>query len=449
MIATYKKHIYQNLKLALPVTLANAGHMMTSMADTIMVGQIGVTELAAVGFSNSIFMFPFLIGVGMATGITAVAGRANGEEDHEKLSSIYFNGHWLMFFTGILTVLVLICASFFLNNMGQDPGVSALSFEYLLILTLSVIPYFTFLGFKQFWEGLHFTSPGMYIIIGANAINIVLNYLLIFGKYGFPEYGLNGAGWATLISRIIMLLAAFVLTFRSSRFKSYLDFHYFKINFKRVGEIFRIGLPIGLQVAFEVGAFSAGVIIAGFINEKAQAAHKIALDLAAFTFMMAAGVGSAATISISNYLGSKNYEALKRSGRSVAIIAFVFMAITCMIFLLTNEFLPTLYTNDMVVISTASSLLIVAAFFQISDGLQVTMIGALRGLHDVKVPTILTLIAYWVIAIPLSYLLAVELSFGAVGIWYGYLTGLTIVAVGLIIRFEKLVKKKKVENADW
>lgn len=449
MLTNLKKHIISNAKLALPVTLGNVGHMMTSIADTIMVGQLGVTQLAAVGFANSVFMFPFLIGVGIATGITAVAGKANGEGDRNSLSSYFFNGHWLMLLTSVVITMILLLGAFNLGNMGQDPDVADISFEYILILISSVLPYFIFLGFKQFWEGLQATTLGMIIIIACNLLNILLNYLLIFGEFGFPELGLNGAGWATAISRVAMLVSAIILMYGSKRFSPFLDLSQLRLNIQKIKDIFKIGFPIGLQVAFEVGAFSAGVIIAGFISENAQAAHKIALDLAALTFMMAGGIGSAATISISNYLGNKNYQALKQSGRSVAILAFVFMCITCVLFLITNEILPTFYTEDVEVIAIASSLLVVAAFFQISDGLQVTMIGALRGLHDVNYPTIMTLIGYWVFAIPVSYVLAIELNLGPEGIWYGYLTGLTIVAIGLIIRFEKLAEKKLIDDSDW
>lgn len=436
-------HIKENLKLSIPVALGNMMHMITALADTIMVGRVGVTELAAVGFTNAVFMFPFLIGNGIATGITATVGKANGEKNTSKVASLFNNGIVLSTLVSIILVALLVLSTNFLPSMGQEKQVVEISYNYYYLLIASLPFYMLFLSFKNFFEGLQSTAPGMIILIIANLVNVFLNYVFIFGNFGFDAMGLDGAGWATLISRMLMLVLGIIFLFAMKRFKNRVDLSNFSINKNEILSIFKIGLPIGIQVAFEVGIFSMGTIIAGMIGAFEQAAHKIALDIAAFTFMIASGLGTSATISVSNYFGAKNKSDLKLTAYTAIVLGFTFMTITCIVFLTLNDYLPLVFTDNKEVLSIASGLLILAGFFQISDGLQVTVIGILRGMHDVKIPTLVTLISYWVIGIPIAYYLSITKGIGPVGIWYGYLIGLSLVAVVLFIRFQKLHKKLK------
>lgn len=441
MSESYKFHIKNNFKLALPVALGNMMHMTTALADTIMVARVGVTELAAVGFSNAVFMFPFLIGTGLSAGITASVGKANGASDRDKCESLFFSSIWTSLIAGAGLTIILLILAYFLGNMGQEKIVAETSFNYFLILTASMPIYMVFLALKNFIEGLQSTAPGMIIIIISNIINIGLNYLLIFGKYGFPELGLEGAGWATLIARSTMLIFAIIAFVLFKRFKKYVNLTKIKYNSAEVNQIFKLGLPIGFQVAFEVGIFSMGTIIAGWIDRVDQAAHKIALDISAFTYLIASGLGTSSTISVSHYFGKNDFENMRKSAHAALALTLFYMSITCLIFLFTNSILPLAFTENEQVISIAASLLIIAAFFQISDGLQVTTLGILRGMHDVKIPTYVTLVSYWLIGIPVAYLLAIYYEIGPEGIWYGYLTGLSLVAITMFIRFEKLSKK--------
>ncbi|MDC1068319.1 MATE family efflux transporter [Candidatus Kapabacteria bacterium] len=441
MSKPFSFHIKNNLKLALPVALGNMMHMITALADTLMVSKVGVTELAAVGFVNAVFMLPFLIGTGVSAGITAAVGKANGSGNTNKNKSLFFSGMWVCFLTSLILGALLILINFFLDDMGQEQSVVDISYSYYWILIASLPFYMVFLGLKQFMEGLESTSPGMLILVVSNIINLILNYIFIFGKFGFEPMGLEGAGWATLISRIILMLLAIYVISSFRKFKTYLDFSYSKVNWTEIKEIFGIGFPIGLQIAFEVGIFSVGTIFAGMIGKYEQAAHKIALDLAAFTFMIASGFGSSSTISISNYFGKGNYIDMKKSAYAALVLTLIFMSFTCILFLTLNEYFPLAFNDDKNVLQIASGLLIIAGFFQISDGLQVTTLGILRGLHDVKIPTIVTLISYWMIGIPLAYYLSITLEIGPAGIWYGYLTGLSLVAITMFIRFELISKK--------
>lgn len=423
---------------------------MASVADNIMVGQLGSVPLAAISFATNIYVLIFLIGVGIAIGLTPAVGKANGEGDTEAAGKYLINGIGVNLLSGFVLTAVLFSCNFFLDEFGQSPDVVESSRGYFLILSLSIIPYMFFLAFKQFLEGITLTRPGMIAILVGNILNVFFNWLLIFGNWGFPKMGIEGAGWATFISRIIMVIIILVII-AGPRFRVYLKgrkpFNYSKEKFKK---IFKLGIPTGLQFAFEVSAFSMAGIMIGWIGSSELAAHQIAINLAAITFMMAGGLGSAATISLSNFLGRKEFYEMKRSGYASIFMAALFMGITAVLFLLTRQILPSFYTDDQIVITLAADLLIVAAIFQLSDGLQVTLLGALRGLHDVKVPTIITVIAYWGFTIPVSYILGFEFELGQKGVWYGLLLGLSIAALFLYFRFEYLSKKiieGKIEQA--
>jgi len=282
----------------------------------------------------------------------------------------------------------------------------------------------------------------MYIIVESNLINIVLNYFMIFGNFGFPQLGLQGAGIATLISRGLMALFMIIMFKKHSKINQYVT-HFWKSKISKptIKELLSIGIPSGLQFSFEVSAFTVAAIMIGWIGSASLAAHQIAISLATISYMMATGLSTAATIRVGNQLGKKDYKTLKEAVFSIFFMVVVFELIWTIIFVLGKDFLPTLYINDIEVLSIASKLMILAAIFQLSDGLQVVGLGALRGLHDTKTPTLYTLIAYWVVGLPFGYFLTFKLNFGAEGIWVGLIIGLTITALGLFFRFNNLSKK--------
>jgi MATE family multidrug resistance protein len=327
--------------------------------------------------------------------------------------------------------------------LDQPKEVQELALPYLLIITASLIPMMVFQTFKQFAEGLSQTKQAMFITIFSNLINVFLNWLLIWGMWGFPEMGMNGAAWATLISRVLMmvLMAAYVLS--TKRFAQY-QLRFFKVRFSRpmLARILKIGVPTGFQFIFEVSAFSAAAIMMGWIGVNALAGHQIALNLASISYMMATGVATAGMIRVSHFIGKGDLGAMKQAGRVAFGMVIAFMFVCALLFFTFRFYLPTLYIDDPEVISLAASLLILAGFFQISDGVQVVGLGVLRGMEDVKVPTLVTFFAYWALGLPLGYLLAFKLGLGESGIWIGLLIGLTITAALLFYRFEQLSKKK-------
>ncbi|WP_339906232.1 MATE family efflux transporter, partial [uncultured Cyclobacterium sp.] len=297
-----------------------------------------------------------------------------------------------------------------------------------------------------FIEGLSQTKQAMFITVLFNLLNIGLNYLLIYGNWGFPELGLNGAGWATLISRVLMAWVLYLYVTRSKRYEKYIRSIKLKqIRFSIIKKMLGIGIPTGLQFVFEVGAFSSAAIMMGWIGVNALAAHQIAINLASISYMMASGLSAAAMVRIGNQLGRRDIPKLREVGFSIFGNVLIFMSFFAVMFLIFKNYLPLLYIEDSQVVEMAANLLVIAAVFQLSDGLQVVALGALRGLSDVKVPTLVTLLAYWVVGLPLGYLLAFKFHYNELGIWFGLLIGLTLTAIMLFYRFHSLSLKLQKE----
>jgi MATE family multidrug resistance protein len=290
--------------------------------------------------------------------------------------------------------------------------------------------------YKQFIEGFSIMIPAMVIAITANIINAFANWVFIYGNLGMPALGLDGAGWATFSSRVFMALIIALYVMNKEFFKKYdVNFHFRNVNFKVIKKILQIGLPSGFQYFFEVGAFSFAVIMIGWLGTNPLAAHQIAINLASITFMSVLGISAAGGIRVGNEVGKKDISEVRRAGFTAIIMGASVMFICGIIFITFNKFLPTLYIDDAAVVKIASSLLIIAAIFQVSDGTQGVGIGVLRGLMDVKIPTLITFVAYWVIALPIGYVLGFIFDFGVQGVWVGLLLGLTASATMLTIRF--------------
>lgn len=437
----YRAHLKKNFLLAYPVMISQVGHMMVNVADSVMVGQLGALPLAGASLANVIFHLLMTFGIGISYAITPLVATADGQGDISKSSAVLKNGFLVNTITGIILFVLVVIGSPILFHLDQPQDVVTAAMPYLNIITFSLIPLMVFQTFRQFAEGLSKTRQAMFIVISSNLINIGLNYLLIYGKAGFPELGLNGAGWASLISRVILALWMIGYIYYHKAFRKYRGgFLIGSYSKKLIKRLISIGLPAGLQFIFEVGAFGFAVIMMGWIGTEALAAHQIAVNLAAVSYMAASGLSAAATIRVGNQLGRKDVPTLRAATFTLYAMVIVFMLACALIFIFGRYYLPSLYIQDVEVIQIASSLVVIAGFFQLSDGIQVVSLGALRGLEDVKVPTILTFIAYWIIALPVGYLLGFKFGWGAEGIWYGLVVGLTIVAIVMSIRFNKLTK---------
>lgn len=442
MFKGFKDNFDKTFTLAYPVMLSQLGQVMVGVADNIMVGRLGAVPLAAASLANSIFFVVLMFGIGISMAVTPMVAAADGEGKTGKIGRLLNHGFVINTVSSFLLFLFILAVSPVLKLINQPQEVVVLAIPYLLIITFSLLPFMFFQTYKQFIEGLSQTKQAMFITVVFNLLNIGLNWLLIYGNWGFPELGLNGAGWATLISRVFMAWALYIYVTKSNRYKNYIrGLRLKQIRLTIIKKMLGIGIPTGLQFIFEVGAFSTAAIMMGWIGVNALAAHQIAINLASISYMMASGLSAAAMVRVGNQLGKRDISKLREVGFSIFGMVTVFMSVFAILFLLLKNYMPLLYIDDPLVIKMAASLLIIAGIFQISDGLQVVALGALRGLSDVKIPTLVTLLAYWVVGLPLGYFLAFKLHWNELGIWIGLLIGLTLTAIMLLYRFNSLSSK--------
>jgi len=451
LLQRYTKEFKYNIKLSVPVIMGMLGHTFVAFADNIMVGQLGTAELAAVSLGNSFVFIAMSLGIGFSTAITPLVAEADGAGNKANAKSALKHGLVLCTTLGFGLFGIIMLLKPLMYMMKQPPEVVELAMPYLDLVAFSLVPLIIFQAFKQFSEGLSQTKYPMYATVIANVVNIILNYLLIFGAFGFPKMGIVGAAIGTLVSRFIMVAYIWFLLRGKKKFHDYVTGFNFKIIEKKVmNKIIGLGFPSALQMFFEVAIFTAAIWISGVLGKNSQAANQIALNLSSMTFMFGMGLGVAAMIRVGNQKGLHNFKELRRIAQSIFFLTLLVEIVFALAFLVGMNWFPTIYldVNDVQnmadnseVIMLASQLLLVAAFFQISDGIQVVVLGALRGLQDVKIPTLITFIAYWLIGFPISYYLGLHTSLESTGIWIGLLIGLSASAIMLYIRFNYLTKK--------
>ena len=439
---TIKESIKQTFQLAYPVIIGQLGIIMMGVVDSIMVGGIGAVPLAASALANSLFFLIIIIGLGVSNVVTPLVAISVGAKQFEQCG-IYFRQSLLVNFTvGMVLMIVIYFVADLIKYFNQPESVIIYAISYMKILSISVLPLMLFQTYKQFIEGLSFTKPAMVVTLFANIVNVFGNWIFIYGKLGMPELGLDGAGISTLFSRIFMGVALMIYVMKREKYKVYdVNFHFRNINIPIIKKILRLGLPTGFQYFFEIGAFSFAIIMIGWLGAKQLAAHQIAINLASISYMAVLGISTAGGIRVGNAVGRQNIDEVRRAG-FIALLSGSFIMITSgLIFITMRNILPTLYISDQKVIEIASSLLIIAALFQLSDGVQAVGLGILRGLTDVKIPTMITFISYWIIGLPIGYILGFNLKYGVMGIWIGLLFGLTASALLLTYRFNRKSKE--------
>jgi len=431
--------------------LGMLGHTFVAFADNVMVGQLGTAELAAVSLGNSFVFIAMSLGIGFSTAITPLVAEADSANNISQGKNAFKHGLMLCTFLSVLLFLIILLLKPLMYYMDQPKEVVELAIPYLNYVALSLIPLIIFQALKQFSDGLSNTKYPMYATILANVINIILNYLLIFGSFGFPKLGIVGAAIGTLFSRIIMVYFLWMIFKSKDKFRPYItNFNFKKIEQKISAKLFNLGFPSALQMFFEVGIFTAAIWLSGVLGKNPQAANQIALNLSSMTFMVGIGLSVAAMVRVGNQKGLNDFISLRRIAFSIFFLTFIIEIIFASFFLIFRDWLPTLYidgdtlvniNDNKEVVLIASKLLLVAAFFQIFDGLQVAILGALRGLQDVKIPAFITFISYWIVGFPVSYYLGLYTSLESVGIWIGLFTGLFVASILLYIRFNYLSKK--------
>ena len=452
----YTREFGYNLKLAYPVILGMLGHTLIGIVDNIMVGRLGSTELAAVSLGNSMIFIAMSLGIGFSTAITPIVAEADAAGDSHRIRAAFQRGLLLCTLLGFALFTVVVMAKPLMVFLNQPQEVITLAVPYLDWVAFSLIPLVMYQGYKQFADGMSMTKYSMYAIVMANIVHVIFNYLFIYGFWIFPPMGIVGAALGTVISRILMVVFLQVILSRHEALKQYFKgFKFRNISKRLLRKIINIGFPSSMQMLFEVALFTAAIWLCGNIGKTSQAANQIALSLATVTFMFAMGLSVTAMIRVGNQRGLKDFRQLVVVARSIFLLTALIEVVFALLFLAFHQYLPQFFLNmDRVdqlltnreVIAIASQLLVVAAIFQISDGVQVVVLGALRGLQDVKVPMYITFVAYWIIGFPISFYLGKYTRLGAVGVWIGLLAGLTAAAIFLYFRFEKLTKKLILQN---
>jgi MATE family multidrug resistance protein len=424
-------------KLAIPIIIAQLGIVLMAVSDNIMVGRfIGKNALGAAGLANALAYLISSIAIGGLPVAGPLIAKSKTINNLQETKAIYLATLRTALFFCIIIGLIGAGIYYNFDLFGQSEQVSDIARTFFLIILTSSIPVFFFTAFKQLSDGLSLTKVAMYITFLGLFLNIPLNYILIH------KIGVQGAAWATLLVRIIMACTMAYYIFRSASFREIRQTKADTLRIKELtGKIIKLSVPGGLQFFFEVGAFSFAIIMMGWINEDALAAHQVAVNIVSTTYMMAAGIGYASGIRVGGALGANSLSGIKRAAVSGFTLVFLFMSLCSLIIFLFPSSFIRLYINHPDIESVAVSLLLIAAFFQISDGVQVVALGVLRGISDVNTPAIITFISYWVISLPLGYLLAFKLSFGPKGIWIGLLAGLSFAAIFLSFRFFKKLKE--------
>lgn len=455
-LSQYTKEFRYNMQLAYPVILGMLGHTLIGIVDNIMVGKLGSTELAAVSLGNSMIFIALSLGIGFSTAITPIVGEADAEKDTSKIRLAFHNGLFLCVILGFALFGLIVLGKPLMEMLHQPKEVIALAKPYLDWVGFSLVPLIIYQGYKQFADGLSMTKYSMYAIVMANILHVIINYCLIYGIWIFPKMGIVGAALGTVISRMAMVVFMHVILSKQKQLNQYFhNFSFEEIKKETIKKIVNLGVPSALQMLFEVVLFTAGIWLCGNIGKTSQAANQIALSLASMTFMFAMGLSVVSMIRVSNQKGLQDYKNLVIVARSIFLLAILIEIVFALLFVVFHQIVPPLFLDmtdstqlldNQEVVIIAAKLLLVAAVFQISDGIQVVVLGALRGLQDVKIPMYITFVAYWIIGFPISYYLGEYTNLKAVGVWIGLLAGLTAAALFLFIRFHYLTKKLIKEN---
>lgn len=426
-------------KLAGPIVIGQIGQNLINLADTIMVGSLGPAALGASAFAGSVFIIFLIFGVGTLSPLTALFARAHGQENYPYGGTLLHHSVAMSFALGGLIMGLLYLLLPRMSLFGQTAEVLTLGTSFFEIIIWSVLPSLLYQAYKQFTDGIGKTKVAMFVMIFGVLFNIAGNYVLIHGHFGFPKLGLNGAAYATLISRIIMAALMMAYVHLHPDYQHYLTERWtHRFDHYLLKNILRLGIPNGLTFLFEVGAFASAAIMMGWFGALPLAAHQITLSLASTSFMITLGIGIAASIRVGYEQGRGDHSLARFAGFTAIKLGAAYMSFCALGFFFLRNWFPTLYVSDQDVISWAAKFFVVVAIFEIFDGVQAVAIGALRGMSDTKWPSIIAFVAYWILGLPGGYILSFHLGVGPVGIWIGLLIGLMVAAVSLTWRFHLL-----------
>lgn len=441
----YQANLVQAIKLSIPVIIGQVGIMLMSVADNVMVSNFGTTELSAASAANNIFFAISGLTFGILYAVGTLVSIKSGERNHKEGFKIYRAGVWIGLLLFVLQFIVLLAIAYNFDILDQSTEVNVLAPDYLKIISISTLPMLVTLACRQFTDGLGHVMIAAAITIGGLLLNIFLNWILIYGNWGAPALGLNGAGYATLLARIAMMLAALYVNHKHSLMQPY------RINERMswsetlnyAKDILRIGIPIGLQTAAEWTCFSISGLFVGKTGSVPQAAHAVALSVAAFTFMFVSGIAMAGSILAGNAYGEKNQKKLRNVANTIFFLIVVVEIITSLFFIFGADLIGKLHDTTAEVQDIIGPLFLLAALFQIADGLQVGSMNLLRSIKDVNFATLISIFSYWVVSLPLSWIFCFEFHMGVYGVWIGFTVGLFVAAIFGVTRYYKQLNKLK------
>jgi len=444
---SYKEDLIETLRLSGPVIVAQLGLVLMGVIDNMMIGDIGYEYLSAASLGNSIYFIIAVMGIGITFAISPLVAEADAAGEVSLCGQYLRQGIWAALISSVILCLIMLGLTYLLPYMGQPEQDVVMGTPYLHILNISLIPMLLFLAYKQFSDGLSYTRAAMYVTMIGLVFNVFVNWLLIYGNWGLPRLELIGAGIGTLSSRIFMLLLLGIYISYASRFKAYrpkMDFREWIPKIQK--KIFEIGFPSGLQYFFEVGAFGGAVIMIGWIGIAERSAHQIVINMAAITYMLVSGLAAGAAIRVGHSLGRKDTGGMRKAGFAGIYLSIFIMAIAAAIFVIGKDWLPGLYVDDPHVLMLSAQLMLIGGLFQIFDGVQAVGLSVLRGMQDVKIPTVIAFISYWIIGLPVGYFLAFNWDMGVNGIWYGFVISLFVASVALVYRFHALTLSSRFKH---
>ncbi len=420
------------LRLAVPLMIGQLSQMLLGVADTVMIGRLGVTELAALTFASSLFHLPFVFGIGVLTAVSVFTSNRRGANDAAGARGSCRHGLMLGTALGLVLFGISWLASMHLGNLGQPPEVSGRTTDYFRILMASVVPALASIALKNHADALNRPWPPFWIFLGGVVLNIALNWVMIYGKLGCPELGFEGAAWATLISRTAILLAMMIWLRRAHGLQDWVPRRWWRRpHLSEFRSLLAIGLPASAQMLFEVSAFSLAGLIMGRFGPGSMAAHQIALTLAATAFMIPLGLSMALTVRMGESLGAGETARLRPIAISGWLLVSGYALLGVAFFLWFGKWMAAAFTQDAEVIRITASLLVIVGVFQMVDGLQVASSAMLRGLHDARVPALMGFLSYWIFGLPVGAVLAFGLDLGARGVWWGLAAGLFVACITL------------------
>lgn len=429
------------LTIGLPVIIAQLLQMSMNFVDTVMAGNLSAEDLAGVAVGGAVFIPFMMLAAGILMAVTPIVAQLVGARNFEEIGVNARQGLWLSLMLSIPIFFLIRNLEFVMHFLEVTPSIIPIAQGYLNAISWGVFGVCGYMALRFFNEGMSVTRPAMYFAGLGVLVNILANYILMYGKLGVPELGATGCGYASAIVGYVMLFGMLIFTMNHPPYKRFNIFSFIrKPEWEYLKEILQVGVPIGISSTMEVTMFAIVSLLMGSLSAVAVAGHQVAINFAAMTFMVPFGLSTAITTRVGNAVGKGSIQAARHRGYVGIGLATLFMIIAAVIIAMLPDLIANMYTQDPEVQSVAISLLYMAAIFQISDGLQVSGYGALRGLKDTTIPMIVNFIAYWLVGLPLGYYLGLVRGIGPQGLWMGLIAGLTIAAILHNVRFYLLTK---------